>query len=156
MSHKDDIINEQVVRLDELTVQLNECVNKWESEKESYFPAEAKMAEIDEELVRVNKFINDLDGRNKQLLEINKRRMQQKTGENKTSITMLLKEIYGLMLKNKNKILNRLKNIHTSNLQQKQLTFGNVTQIQRIIVGMSALNSVYVPHHIFLFGMNFN
>lgn len=38
------------------------------------------MTEIDEELVRVNKFINDLDGRNKQLLEINKRRMQQKAG----------------------------------------------------------------------------
>ena len=70
-------------------------------------PTELKMAEINEELVRMNKFINDLDGRNKQLLEINKRRMQQKVGESKTSLTMLLKEIYGLLLKSKNKALNR-------------------------------------------------
>jgi len=54
----------------------------------------------------MNKFINDLDGRNKQLLEINKRRMQTKV-ESGTSITQLLKEIYGMMLKHKNKILNR-------------------------------------------------
>ena len=54
----------------------------------------------------MNKFINDLDGRNKQLLEINKRRMQAKV-ESGTSITQLLKEIYGMMLKHKNKILNR-------------------------------------------------
>jgi hypothetical protein len=94
------------VRIDELTIQLNECVHKWEVEKESFMPTEAKMTEINEELARMNKFINDLDGRNKQLLEINKRRMQQKT-DSKTSITQLLKEIYGMMLKNKNKILNR-------------------------------------------------
>jgi hypothetical protein len=35
------------------------------------------MAEINEEITRMNKFISDLDGRNKQLLEINKRKMQQ-------------------------------------------------------------------------------
>lgn len=64
------------------------------------------MTEINEELNRMNKFINDLDGRNKQLLEINKRKMTQKI-EDKPSITQLLKEIYGLVLKNKNKILNR-------------------------------------------------
>ena len=33
--------------------------------------------------------------------------MQQKKADDKPSITMLLKEIYGMMLKNKNKILNR-------------------------------------------------
>jgi hypothetical protein len=71
-----------------------------------YFPTKQKMTEINEELGRMNKFINDLDGRNKQLLEINKRKMTQKI-EDKPSMTQLLKEIYGLMLKNKNKILNR-------------------------------------------------
>jgi hypothetical protein len=64
------------------------------------------MTEINEELARMNKFINDLDGRNKQLLEINRRKMQQKV-EAKPSITELLKEVYGLLLKNKNRILNR-------------------------------------------------
>lgn len=54
----------------------------------------------------MNQFISDLDGRNKQLLEINKRKMQQ-TLESKPNITEILKELYILMQKNKNKILNR-------------------------------------------------
>lgn len=54
----------------------------------------------------MNQFISDLDGRNKQLLEINKRKMQQ-TLESKPNITEILKELYVLMQKNKNKILNR-------------------------------------------------
>jgi hypothetical protein len=49
-------------------------------------PAANRITEISEELARMNKFISELDGRNKQLLEVNKRKMQQ-TLENKPSIT---------------------------------------------------------------------
>ena len=54
----------------------------------------------------MNKFISDLDGRNKQLLEINKRKMQQNI-VSKPSITEQLKDVYVLLQKNKNRILNR-------------------------------------------------
>lgn len=40
-------------------------------------PTAAKMVEFREEMTRMNTFIGDLDGRNRQLLEINKRKMQQ-------------------------------------------------------------------------------
>ena len=72
--------------MDEMNLQLSECVNKWEKEKEIYMPASTKVTEISEELQRMNQFISDLDGRNKQLLEINKRKMQQ-TLESKPNIT---------------------------------------------------------------------
>ena len=52
----------------------------------------------------MNKFISDLDGRNKQLLEINKRKMQQNI-VSKPSITEQLKDVYVLLQKNKNRIL---------------------------------------------------
>ena len=77
MEYKEEIINEQSVRIDELTQQLSECVEKWETEKAAYVPTSDKMADIDQELVRMNHFMVELDGRNRQLLEINKRRMQQ-------------------------------------------------------------------------------
>lgn len=54
----------------------------------------------------MNKFISDLDGRNKQLLEINKRKLQQ-TFDNKPSLTEILKEFNILLQKSKNRILNR-------------------------------------------------
>lgn len=54
----------------------------------------------------MNTFISELDGRNKQLLEINKRKMQQ-TIENKQSLTEILKDLLVLLHKNKTKILSR-------------------------------------------------
>lgn len=72
-------------------------------------PTAAKMVEFREEMTRMNTFIGDLDGRNRQLLEINKRKMQQQVA-NKPSITETLKEVYILMQKNKNKILARCLN----------------------------------------------
>lgn len=59
-----------------------------------------------DEIARMNNFISDLDGRNKQLLEINKRKVQQ-TIEAKPNITEMLKDLLILIQKNKNKILNR-------------------------------------------------
>jgi hypothetical protein len=90
-------------------LQLNECISKWEREKEAYLPTATKMNELNEEIARMNKFIIELDGRNKQLLEINKRKMQQKI-ETKGSITDMLKEILLLVQKNKNKLLGRCLN----------------------------------------------
>jgi hypothetical protein len=45
------------------------------------------MTDISEELIRMNNFISNLDGRNKQLLEISKRKMQQTLVEGKPTIT---------------------------------------------------------------------
>jgi chromosome segregation ATPase len=106
LEYKDEVISEQTVRLEELNLQLSECVAKWEREKENYLPTASKLAELSDEITRMNAFISDLDGRNKQLLEINKRKMQQGL-ESKPSISETLKELYVLMQKNKNKMLNR-------------------------------------------------
>jgi len=54
----------------------------------------------------MNKFIGDLDGRNKQLLEINKRKLQQ-TFDNKPCLTEILKELNIILQKSKNRIINR-------------------------------------------------
>lgn len=40
-------------------------------------PAKKIITDISSELSRMNNFIGDLDGRNKQLIEINKRKLQQ-------------------------------------------------------------------------------
>ena len=54
----------------------------------------------------MNKFISDLDGRNKQLLEINKRKLQQ-TFDNKPTLTEILKDLNIILQKSKNRIINR-------------------------------------------------
>ena len=101
---------------------MNQCKANWQNEKKAYIPTSKQFKDLQNEVARYQKYASQLENKNKQLLEIGKRRLAE---EPKSSAGEVLREVSAVIMKNKARVIGKCPTD-----REKELVMGDFKIIQ--------------------------